>query len=71
MKPATIDLISTNSNQVIKGILQINEDGTLQLQINDKPGGSYPKKFETNAPNFYHLRKTEAIPKTENNNAVL
>lgn len=71
VRPATIDIISVNSGQVIKGIIQINEEGTLQMQLNEKPGGSYPEKFDPKAANFYRLQKIDAPPKPENKNSVL
>jgi len=63
--PNTIDITSRSTKTITKGIIQLNKDGTLQIQFNPIYGGDYPRKFDPNSPKYILLKKS-SIPIVKN-----
>ncbi|MBW8323712.1 MAG: hypothetical protein K0M50_03005 [Prolixibacteraceae bacterium] len=58
-KPYKIDIISDYSNVTVRGIIQLINDNTIQLQINPNSCGERPEKFDKNSIDYVEATRID------------
>ena len=65
-KPYKIDVVSSWSGTIIRGIIEFIDDNTIQMQINPIPGGDRPEKFTPDSENYIKAVRTFESSELEN-----
>lgn len=65
-KPLKIDVVSSLSGTIIRGIIEFIDDNTIQMQINPKPDGDRPEKFTPGSENYIKAVRTFESSELEN-----